>query len=76
MVDGFDDMESGHIYEIKDGKIMCGGWKYPIEGKLYSMKDVYTYFNGKHDIKFNSVGERMGGFSTQKQVKVMEVKED
>ena len=76
VVDGLDDMESGHIYEIKDGKIKCGGWIFPIEGNLYSMKDVHTYFNGKNGIKFNSVGERMGGFSTQKQVKVMEVKED
>ena len=76
VIDGYEDMKSGRIYEIKDGKINCDGWEFPIEGDFYSMKDVHKYFDGKNSIKFNSVGKKMGGFSTKKQVKVMEVKED
>lgn len=77
IIDGHSDFKSGHIYEIKDGKIrLDNGWKYPVCGSLYSMDDVHKYFNGKSDTKCNSIGESLGGFSTKKQVKVMEVKED
>lgn len=77
VVDGYSDIKSGHIYEIKDGKIICdNGWKYPICGSLYSMDDVHKYFNGKSDSKYNSVGEGLDGFSAKKRVAVMEVKED
>lgn len=77
VIDGYSDFKSGHIYEIKDGKIICdNGFKYPVFGDLYNMDDVNKYFNGKDDSKYNSVGERLGGFSTKKQVKVMGVKED
>lgn len=77
VIDGHSDIKSGHIYEIKDGKInLDNGWKFPVCGSLYSMDDVHKYFNGKSDSKYNSVGEGLGGFSTKKQVVVMEVKED
>lgn len=73
---GCGEFKSGHIYEIKDGKIICdNGWKYPVCGSLYSMDDVHKYFNGKSGSKYNSVGDRLGGFSTKKKVTVMEVKE-
>lgn len=77
VIDGHSDFKSGHIYEIKDGKIICdNGWKYPVFGSLYNMDDVHKYFNGKSDSKYNSVGDGLGGFSTKKKVTVMEVKED
>lgn len=76
VIDGHSDFKSGHIYEIKDGKICCDGWEYPVfGGNLYNMDDVHKYFNGKDDIKINSVGEPIGGYSIEKQIKVMEVKE-
>lgn len=77
VIDGHSDFKSGHIYEIKDGKIICdNGCKYPVCGSLYNMDDVNKYFNGKSDSKYNSVGDGLGGFSTKKKVTVMEVKED
>lgn len=77
VIDGYGDFKSGHIYEIKDGKIIDdGGWRYPFEGDFYNMDDVHKYFNGSNDVKYNSVGETLGGYSTKKQVKVMEVKEE
>lgn len=77
VIDGHSDFKSGHIYEIKDGKInLDNGCKYPVCGSLYSMDDVHKYFNGKNDSKYNSVGEGLSGFSTKKQVVVMEVRED
>ena len=76
VIDGYGDFKSGHIYEIKEGKIIDNeGWKYPFEGSFYNMNDVHKYFNGNKDIKYNSVGDTLVGYSTKKQVKVMEVKE-
>ena len=76
VIDGRGEFKSGHIYEIKNGKICCDGWEYPVfGGNLYNMDDVHKYFNGKDDIKINSVGEPIGGYSIEKQIKVMEVKE-
>ncbi len=77
VIDGYNKFKSGCIYEIKDGQaILNDGWKYPVRGRFYSMNDVHKYFNGKNDSKYNSAGYGMGGYSTKKQVKVMEVKED
>lgn len=77
VIDGYNEFKSGCIYEIKDGQaILSDGWKYPVCGRFYSMNDVHKYFNGKSDSKYNSAGYGMGGYSTKKQVKVMEVKED
>lgn len=76
VIDGYDDFKSGHIYEIKDGKIIDNeGWRYPFEGSLYNMNDVHKYFNGESDVKYNSVGDTLGNYTTGKKVKVMEVKE-
>lgn len=76
VIDGYSDFKSGHIYEIKDGKIIDNeGWQYPFEGSFYNMNDVHKYFNGNKDVKYNSVGDTLGGYSIKKQVKVMEVKE-
>lgn len=77
VIDGYDEFKSGHIYDIKDGKIIDNeGWRYPFEGSFYNMNDVHKYFNGSKNVKYNSVGETLGGYTTTKQVKVMEVKED
>lgn len=76
IIDGYDDFKSGHIYEIKDGKIIDNdGWKFPLDGIFYNMNDVHEYFNGSYDTKYNAVGEALNGYSTVKQIKVMEVKE-
>jgi hypothetical protein len=76
VIDGQGDFESGHIYEIKDGKIIDDeGWRYPFEGSLYNMNDVHKYFNGESDVKYNAVGDILGNYTTHRQVKVMEVKE-
>lgn len=76
IIDGYYDFKSGHIYEIKDGKIIDDyGWRYPFEGSFYNMNDVHKYFNGSKDVKYNSVGHTLGCYTTKKQVKVMEVKE-
>lgn len=76
IIDGYDDFKSGHIYEIKDGKIIDNdGWKFPFDGIFYNMNDVHKYFNGSNDVKYNSVGDTLGEYTTIKQVKVMEVKE-
>lgn len=76
VIDGYGDFKSGHIYEIKDGKIHDDeGWIYPFEGSFYNMNDVHKYFNGGINVKYNSVGETLGNYTTHKQVKVMEVKE-
>lgn len=76
VIDGRGEFKTGHIYEIKNGKICCDGWEYPVfGGNLYNMDDVHKYFNGKDDVKFNSVGEPIGGYSIEKQIKVAEVKE-
>ena len=33
IIDGYDDFKSGHIYEIKDCKIIdTDGWKFPLDG--------------------------------------------
>lgn len=75
VIDGYNEFKSGHIYEIKGGKIIDDtGWKYPYEESFYDMNDVHEYFNGNNNVKYNSIGEKMGGYSTMKQVKVMEVK--
>lgn len=77
VIDGYDDFKSGHIYEIKDGKIKDDeGWRYPLEGSFYNMDDVHKYFDNSEDVKYNSVGDTLSGYTTSKQVKVMEVKED
>lgn len=77
VIDGYDEFKSGHIYEINNGKIVDSeGWRYPFEGSFYNMNDVHKYFNGSKDAKYNSVGDTLGGYTTSKQVKVMEVKED
>lgn len=77
VIDGYDEFKSGHIYDIKDGKIIDNeGWRYPFEGSFYNMNDVHKYFNGSKNVKYNSAGETLGGYTTTKQVKVMEVKED
>lgn len=76
VIDGNGEFKTGHIYEIKNGKICCDGWEYPVfGGNLYNMDDVHKYFNGKDDVKFNSVGEPISGYSVEKQIKVAEVKE-
>ena len=76
VIDGYDDFKSGHIYEIKDGKIIDNdGWKFPLDGIFYNMNDVHEYFNGSFNTKYNAVGEKLNGYSTVKQIKVMEVKE-
>lgn len=76
VVDGYNDFKSGHIYEIKDGKIIDNdGWKFPLDGIFYNMNDVHEYFNGKNDVKYNSVGDTLGNYTTGKPIKVMEVKE-
>lgn len=76
IIDGYDDFKSGHIYEIKDGKIIDNdGWKFPLDGIFYNMNDVHEYFNGGFGAKYNAVGEVLNGYSTVKQIKVMEVKE-
>ena len=76
IIDGYDDFKSGHIYEIKDGKIIDNdGWKFPLDGIFYNMNDVQEYFNGSYSTKYNAVGEALNGYSTVKQIKVMEVKE-
>jgi hypothetical protein len=76
VIDGQGDFESGHIYEIKDGKIIDDeGWRYPFDGSLYNMNDVHKYFNGESDVKYNAVGDILGNYTTHRQVKVMEVKE-
>lgn len=76
VIDGYNDFKSGHIYDIKDGKIIDDeGWRYPFDGSLYNMNDVHKYFNGKNDVKYNSVGDTLGNYTTGKPIKVMEVKE-
>ena len=76
VIDGYNEFKSGHIYEIKNGKILDStGWKYPYEGSFYNMNDVHKYFNGSNDVKYDSVGDTLGGYTTMKQIKVMEVKE-
>lgn len=76
IIDGYDDFKSGHIYEIKDGKIIDNdGWEFPLDGIFYNMNDVHEYFNGSPDTKYNAVGEALNGYTTVKQIKVMEVKE-
>ena len=76
VIDGYNDFKSGHIYDIKDGKIIDDeGWEYPFDGSLYNMNDVHKYFNGKNDAKYNSVGDILGNYTTGKPIKVMEVKE-
>jgi hypothetical protein len=76
VIDGQGYFKSGHIYEIKDGKIIDDeGWRYPFEGSLYNMNDVHRYFNGESNVKYNSVGDILGNYTTHRQVKVMEVKE-
>lgn len=76
IIDGYDDFKSGHIYEIKDGKIIDNdGWEFPLVGIFYNMNDVQEYFNGSHDTKYNAVGEALNRYTTVKQIKVMEVKE-
>lgn len=76
VIDGYSDFKSGHIYEIKDGKIIDNeGWQYPYEGSFYNMNDVHKYFNGENNVKYNSVGDVLGNYTSYKQVKVMEVKE-
>ena len=76
VVDGYNDFKSGHIYDIKDGKIIDDeGWRYPFDGSLYNMNDVHKYFNGKNDVKYNSVGDTLGNYTTGKPIKIMEVKE-
>lgn len=76
IIDGCNDFKSGHIYEIKDGKIHDDdGWIFPLEGSFYNMNDVYKYFNGERNVKYNSVGDILGNYTSGKQVKVMEVKE-
>ena len=45
---GDDTFKTGHIYEIKDGKIMLGDRKYPSRfngGVLRSIEDVRKYFD-------------------------------
>lgn len=77
IIDGYDDFKSGHIYEIKDGKIIDNdGWKFPLDGIFYNMNDVQEYFNGSFSTKYNAVGEALSGYTTVKQIKVMEVKEE
>lgn len=76
IIDGYDDFKSGHIYEIKDGKIIDNdGWAFPLDGIFYNMNDVHEYFNGSFSTKYNAVGEALNGYTTVKQIKVMEVKE-
>lgn len=75
IVDGDETLKTSHVYEIKDGKIIGTTGRFPVEGNLYNMNDVHKYFNGCNDTKYNAAGEKMGGYSTQKQIKVMEVKE-
>lgn len=76
VIDGYNDFKSGHIYDIKDGKIIDDeGWRYPFDGSLYNMNDVHKYFNGENDVKYNSVGDTLGNYTTGKPIKVMEVKE-
>ena len=76
VIDGYNDFKSGHIYDIKDGKIIDDeGWRYPFDGSLYNMNDVHKYFNGENDVKYNSVGDILGNYTTGKLIKVMEVKE-
>lgn len=76
VIDGYNDFKSGHIYDIKDGKIIDDeGLRYPFDGSLYNMNDVHKYFNGKNDVKYNSVGDTLGNYTTGKPIKVMEVKE-
>ena len=76
IIDGYDDFKSGHIYEIKDGKIIDNdGWAFPLDGFFYNMNDVHEYFNGSYDTKYNAAGEVLNGYSTVKQIKLMEVKE-
>lgn len=75
VIDGYNEFKSGHIYEIKNGKILDStGWKYPYEGSFYNMNDVHKYFNGSNDVKYDSVGDALGGYTTMKQIKVMEVR--
>lgn len=76
VIDGYDDFKRGHIYEIKDGKIIDNdGWEFPLDGIFYNMNDVHEYFNGSLDTRYNAVGEALNGYSAVKQIKVMEVKE-
>lgn len=76
VIDGYNDFKSGHIYDIKDGKITDNdGWKFPFDGIFYNMNDVHKYFNGENDVKYNSVGDTLGNYTTGKSIKVMEVKE-
>lgn len=76
IIDGYDDFKSGHIYEIKDGKIIDNeGWRYPFDGSFYNMNDVHEYFSGSLDVKYNTAGDILGTYTYSKQVKVMEVKE-
>lgn len=51
-------------------------FKFNVGDRVKILDDVNKYFDGKSDSKYNSVGEGLGGFSTKKQVVVMEVKED
>ena len=76
VIDGYNDFKSGHIYDIKDGTIIDNdGWKFPFDGIFYNMNDVHKYFNGENDVKYNSVGDTLGNYTTGKLIKVMEVKE-
>lgn len=76
IIDGYDDFKSGHIYEIKDGKIIDNdGWKFPLNGIFYNMNDVHEYFNGSYSDKYNAVGKALSRYTAAKQIKVMEVKE-
>lgn len=77
IIDGYDDFKSGHIYEIKDGKIIDNdGWKFPLNGIFYNMNDVHEYFNGSYSDKYNAVGKALSRYTAAKQIKVMEVKEE
>lgn len=80
VLDGDNVLESSHIYEIKNGKIIASTViSYPSNGILYNMNDVVNYLkpssrrNGEE--KYDSNGVKFSEYSFKKQITVMEVKE-
>lgn len=78
VLDGDDTLETSHIYEVKNGKIIANG-SYPLHGTLYNMNDVINYLKPSSlrsgDEKFDSKGEIFSEYNSLKQITVMEVKE-
>ena len=79
VLDGDETLESSHIYEIQNGKILTFSGIYPWSGTLYNMNDVVNYLKPASrrsgEEKYDSNGEMLSVYNSLKQITVMEVKE-